>query len=220
MGTPTGGSGPLVVALASLKGGVGKTTSSVHLAAHLALGLPGYAPQRTLLVDGDRIRTATAWSRQGALPFDVVSPAALHQAGSYAAVVIDSRGGLEHQELTELAESSDLVLLPTSADLAGMDGASQTVDVLSRAGIPQDRYAVLLTRTRPGRRLEEARAGLADLGVPALRAEVRESLAFQDALNGGVLVRDVRHSRTAGSGWQDYAKVTAEVLAHLGEGTK
>jgi chromosome partitioning protein len=64
--------GPLVVALASLKGGVGKTTSAVHIAAHLA-----FAGERVLLADGDRIRTATAWGRSGNLPFTVGGMASL-----------------------------------------------------------------------------------------------------------------------------------------------
>ena len=52
--------GPLILALASLKGGVGKTTSAVHIAAYLA-----QKGQRVLLADGDRIRTATTWGRIG-----------------------------------------------------------------------------------------------------------------------------------------------------------
>lgn len=83
-------SGPLVLALASLKGGVGKTTSAVHIAAHLA-----GAGRTVLLADGDRIRTATAWGRGGELPFTVGGMASLSGAGKYDAVVIDSRGGTE-----------------------------------------------------------------------------------------------------------------------------
>lgn len=216
MATATEHGGPLVVALASLKGGVGKTTTAVHLAAHLALGVGDRPSLQTLLVDGDRIRTATAWARPGLLPFRVVSPAGMHQAGSYQAVVIDSRGGMEAQDLLELAESSDLVLLPTSADLAGMDGMAQTVDLLQGAGVPPERYAALLTRVRPGRRLDEGRGGLQDLEVPALQAQVRESLAFQDAVNTGVLVKDVKHSKTSTAAWDDYGQVADELLRRLG----
>ena len=82
-------SGPLVLALASLKGGVGKTTSAVHIAAHLA-----GSGRTVLLADGDRIRTANAWGRGGELPFTVGGLASLSQAAKDDAVVIDSRGGL------------------------------------------------------------------------------------------------------------------------------
>lgn len=203
--------GPLVVGLASLKGGVGKTTSAVHLAAAFtARGLD------TVLLDGDRIRTATAWGSQGTLPFRVSSPAGLARVGTYDALVIDSRGGPEGDELLELAESADLLVLPTSSDLAGLDGVGQTVEMLSAGGIPSARYAALLTRVRPGRRSDEARAGLVALGVPVMAAQVRDSVAFQDAINRGVLVSEINENKTAAGCWSDYQAVAAEVLALVG----
>lgn len=202
---------PLVIGLASLKGGVGKTTSAVHLAAALALeGLT------VVLLDGDRIRTATAWASREALPFRVVPPTGLARAGSYDALVVDSRGGTDAGELLELAQSSDLLILPSPADLSGLDGISQTVELLQSGNVPKDRYAALLTRVRPGRRAEEARAGLEALGVPTFQAQVRESVAFHDAINTGVLVRDVRNSKVAEACWRDYQDVAAEAVQLAG----
>lgn len=202
---------PLVLGLASLKGGVGKTTSAVHLAAALAAeGLT------VVVLDGDRIRTATAWASREALPFRVVPPTGLARVGAYDALVVDSRGGADAGELLELAQSSDLLILPSPADLSGLDGISQTVELLAAGGVPRERYAALLTRVRPGRRAEEARAGLEALGVPVFAAQVRESVAFQDAINGGVLVKDVKGSRVAGQAWQDYQDVAAEAVQLAG----
>ncbi|MFC6667890.1 ParA family protein [Deinococcus radiopugnans] len=204
---------PLVLALASLKGGVGKTTSAVHIAAHLT-----QAGCTVLLADGDRIRTATAWGRGGALPFTVGGMASLSQAGKYDAVVIDSRGGLEDVDLIDLAESCAALILPSTPDLGGMDGMAQTVEVLRSAGIPNDRYAALLTMVRPGseRKLTEARAALEDAGIPALAQTVRLSEAFRDANNGGVLVRDVRGNSLAKGLWAEYGRVTGEIVAMTG----
>ncbi|MFB9081254.1 ParA family protein [Deinococcus wulumuqiensis] len=57
----------LLISLASLKGGVGKTTSAIHIAGHLSKqGRGGVA-----VVDRDRTRSATSWSRSGNLPFFV-----------------------------------------------------------------------------------------------------------------------------------------------------
>lgn len=200
-----------MLGLASLKGGVGKTTSAVHLAAALALeGLT------VVLLDGDRIRTATTWGSREALPFRVVPPTGLARVGSYDALVVDSRGGSDAGELLELAQNSDLLILPSPADLSGLDGIAQTVELLTAGGVPQERYAALLTRVRPGRRAQEARAGLVKLGVPVFLTQVRESVAFQDAINGGVLVKDVKGSKVAAPAWQDYRDVAAEAVQLAG----
>jgi len=56
----------MIVTIASFKGGVGKTTTALHLAAYLQTKAP------TLLVDGDLNRSALDWAARGSLPFKVV----------------------------------------------------------------------------------------------------------------------------------------------------
>jgi cellulose biosynthesis protein BcsQ len=56
----------MIVTVASFKGGVGKTTTALHLAAYLQTKAPA------LLVDGDLNRSALDWVARGSLPFKVV----------------------------------------------------------------------------------------------------------------------------------------------------
>ena len=57
---------PMIVTVASFKGGVGKTTTALHWAAYLQTKAPA------LLVDGDLNRSALDWVARGSLPFKVV----------------------------------------------------------------------------------------------------------------------------------------------------
>ncbi len=49
----------MILSVASFKGGVGKTTTAVHLAAYLQTLAP------TLLLDADQTKNATAWTSVG-----------------------------------------------------------------------------------------------------------------------------------------------------------
>src|SRR5476651_2566958 len=83
-------SSKLIITVTSYKGGVGKTTTAIHLAAYLQKIAP------TMLVDGDAIRSATKWGRRGnahGLPFKVVSHAQMvSHIRDYEHVVIDTEG--------------------------------------------------------------------------------------------------------------------------------
>jgi chromosome partitioning protein len=200
----------LLISLASLKGGVGKTTSAVHIAGQLVRrNIGGVA-----VVDRDRTRSATSWSRGGKLPFFVgTQDAVMRRAVDFSALVIDSRGGLENDELLEMAEASDFLLLPTNVEYMSLDAMAQTAEALGEMGAKS--FAVLFTMAKPGKRLDTARRVLEELGLPVLASTVRQSDAFKDASEQSVLVRDVRGSKLAKNCWLDYEAVTEEIFARM-----
>src|SRR5919199_3425141 len=144
----------MIVTVASFKGGVGKTTSALHLAAYFQ----GKAP--TLLVDGDLNRSALDWASRGSLPFVVVDEKqAVKFARAYEDIIIDTPARPAPDELKTIAEGCDLLVLPTSPDALALGATLQMVDFLKSL---QTNYKILLTLIPPypNRTGEEAKAAL------------------------------------------------------------
>ncbi|PSR15101.1 chromosome partitioning protein ParA [filamentous cyanobacterium CCP3] len=197
----------MIVTVASFKGGVGKTTTAIHLAAFLQ----GYA--ETLLIDADPNQSALAWASRGELPFIVVDQ---WQAGAFATphshVVIDTPARPVAEDLALLATSCDLLILPTTPDILALDALALMVQHL--AGLPIAPYRILLTMIPPypSRAGAEVRDMLLTTGLPLFESGIRRYAAFQKAALAGTAVYDVKDAK-AELGWQDYVAVGKEVLA-------
>jgi chromosome partitioning protein len=195
----------MILTIASFKGGVGKTTTAVHLAAYLQQ----FAP--TLLVDGDLNRSALQWAQPGHLPFAVVPEQdAPTQLAAYQHIVIDTPARPSPEELASLADSSDFLVIPATPGVLSIGALVQTVDSLLQIG--SDRFRVLLTMvpTYKSAVTSEARAALKDAHLPLFQADIRHYVAYEHAALAGLTVRDVQHAN-ADKAWQDYESIGREL---------
>jgi chromosome partitioning protein len=191
--------------VASFKGGVGKTTTAVHLAAYMQRRAP------TLLLDGDQNRSALAWTERGELPFKIADERqAARYARDYEHTIIDTEAHPSTGDLRTLVGGCDLLVIPTTPDGLSLHALMQTVSALDALGA--DRYRVLLTIVppRPNRDGDEAREMLKARKLPMFKGEIRRRIAFQKAVIAGVPVYDVDDPR-AGEAWADYERIGKEI---------
>src|SRR5690625_7219929 len=98
----------MLVTVAAHKGGVAKTTSSVHIAAALQLDAP------TLLIDEEGAG-ATDWAEHGLLPFKtVLESEAAQRYGQYQHHVIDTGVRITPALLHSLSGRGDFMVIPTT----------------------------------------------------------------------------------------------------------
>jgi chromosome partitioning protein len=115
------------IALLSLKGGVGKTLSSIAIAQILA----SKRRAKIALMDLDPEGSARAWAHAGGLPFAVVSPwEAL--PSDLDAVILDTPPN-DRKLLVGVAESADAILLPLRAGEQEIDRLRPTLEALAGA---------------------------------------------------------------------------------------
>lgn len=195
----------MIITVASFKGGVGKTTTAVHLAAYMNNLAPA------LLVDGDQNRSAMTWATPGKLPFKVVTDVQMAKyIRDFEHIIIDTQARPTKEDLEELADSCDLLILPTTPKALDLDALLRTVDTLQNM---QANFKVLLTIVppAPSQSGKEARELLHSEGIPAFDAEIRRLVAFERAPLEGVIVKDYADPR-AETAWKGYQALGQEIV--------
>ena len=197
----------MIVTVAGFKGGVGKTTTAVHLACFFA-ELEG----NTLLVDGDPNRSSMGWAERGELPFSVCDFAASVKASRAADhIVVDTEAHPDKETLETLSDGCDLLILPTTADALGLEALLHTTEALKRLSA----YSVLLTKvdSRKMATARQARAMLESQGIPVFNQVIRQLTAYEKAALAGVPVQ-ASGDRMAGVAWKEYRAIGKEVLKY------
>lgn len=195
--------------LVSMKGGVAKTTTAVHLAALLAKS------GSTILIDADPNHSACGWAGRGNLTFPVKTiRQAVGVAASYEHIIVDTQARPQAEELKELSEGCDLLIIPTSPDPLSMEGMMTTIETLRSFNATNFRVLLTIVPPEPIPEGRLARQALAEAQIPTFDRGIRRLMAFQRAAADGVTVDAIR-DRNAYLGALDYEYVLEQLLSNV-----
>lgn len=196
---------PYVVALTSLKGGVGKSTLAVNLAGALALR------GRAALIDADQaIQTSRGWLERAGLPVAALTEGEPVPAGTRY-LIVDTEGRPALADMVNLSQSADVVLIPTAPNSVEIEATGRLLAALTGAGASLERVRVVITKAPPvGTVGQAARDELRAAGFPVCETVIRRYTAHERAHEQGLIVRDVADPK-AENAWADVLGLTLEV---------
>ncbi|MEO0769148.1 MAG: ParA family protein [Cyanobacteria bacterium J06649_4] len=205
----------LQIAIASSKGGVGKSAVSIHVC--YALAERGF---NVVLADADSNQSSTYWAERAdknghSLGFEVIDGIDEEIPEDCEILWIDTQGNPDLSELEVLSQNMDLVILPCGVDAGEV---TATLRSIQEAKLEVKNYRILLTRIppNPNKRGENLHKQFQEAGLPIFDILVRSRVCHYDANENGLTLGQMK-GKAASSGAKEYAKLADEILNLLGE---
>lgn len=203
----------MIYGLTNSKGGVGKTTIAVHLAAFLAK-----KKREVVFIDADPQQSATTWIRELALPMRLEtlsdSEEIIHCVARFATdaddIVIDGPAGLS-ETTRAIMLRADKVFLPCGPSILDFRAASKAVQLLHEEKV--------VAPAAVNRNLD---LGPGETEAIALAKEIGETLLLMDqrkgrkaAMENGLRTAGTLHilEAAAARGLLDFERAVARLLA-------
>lgn len=211
----------MIIALLNQKGGVGKTTLSIHIASTLAL-----AGNRVLLIDADVQRSALDWAASREMPplFSVVgiSKNNIHKEvtllkENYDFIVIDGPPRVYDVAKSAIA-ASDFILIPVQPSPYDVWSAKEVVDLINEVKEPLQNYKKIkaafvvnrkISKTVIGRDVEDALNQYKDITV--FKSQITQRVTYAETAAHGTSAIEEDPNSIAG---QEIKALTEEIIKY------